>query len=197
MAIREGLTVAGIRVRAVSVPLRHPLQTASGGLSAAPLVLIDLYTSDGASGRSYLFAYTPLALAPLTRLVGNLAEVIDGAPLAPVELARTLAARLRLLGPKGLPTMALAGLDMAAWDALGRAAEVPVCRLLGGEPKPIPAYGSLKAMRPPEAALEAAELAEHGFGAYKGRVGYAELDDDRAVIAATLYVKVEGGSVKL
>jgi mandelate racemase len=184
MAIPAGVTVAGVRARAVSVPLRYPLQTASGGLAEAPLVLIDLHTSEGVSGRSYLFAYTPLALAPLTRLVENLAEVIDGARLAPVELARTLTGRLRLLGPKGLPTMALAGLGMAAWDALGKVVGLPVCRLLGGEPTPVPAYGSLKAMRPPEAAIEAAELAESGFGAYKGGVGYAELGDDRAVIAA-------------
>lgn len=184
MALLESLTVVGVRARPVTVPLSRPLQTASGELRAAPLVLVDVFTNEGVTGCSYLFAYTPLALQPLAHLVNNLADVVTGEPLAPTDLSATLAARFRLLGPKGLPTMALAGVDMAAWDALGKAANAPVCRLLGGRPTPIPAYGSLKAMRPPDAGAEAGELTGHGFAAYKGRVGYAGLDEDRQVIRA-------------
>ena len=33
-------------------------------------------------------------------------------------------------------------LDMALWDALGRAMDVPLVALLGGEPRPLPAYDS-------------------------------------------------------
>ena len=177
-------TITGLRARPVSVPLTHPLQTAAGQLDEAPLVLIDLSTEGGVVGRSYLFAYTHLALGPLTGLVTNLADVVVGLPLAPADVAHAVSARFRLLGPKGLPTMALAGVDMAAWDALGRVLDQPVCRLLGGAPRPIRAYGSLKAMRPDAAAAEAGELRAYGFDAYKGRVGYGSLDDDRAVIAA-------------
>jgi mandelate racemase len=177
-------TVTGVRARAVSVPLAHRLETASGSLSEAPLVLIDLDVDGGVTGRAYLMAYSHLALGPLAALVGNLSEVVAGRPLAPRELTAAIDARFRLLGPKGLPTMALAGVDMAAWDALGRVTGQPVCRLLGGEPRPVPAYGSLRAMRPDAARAEAAELAESGFGAFKGRVGYGALDDDRAVVAA-------------
>ena len=64
-------TVTGIRARAVSVPLAHKLQTASGELAEAPLVLIDLETDAGVTGRSYLMAYSHLALRPLTTLVEN------------------------------------------------------------------------------------------------------------------------------
>lgn len=184
MSNPAGVTVTGLRARAVSVPLPYPLQTASGELAEAPLVLVDLPCSDGTVGHAYLLAYTHLALRPLTELVRNLAEVVAGQPLAPRELAATVAARFRLLGPEGLPTIALAGVDMAAWDALGKVAGLPVCRLLGGAPRPVPAYGSLRSMHPDSAVQEAAELAAHGFDAYKGRVGYPDLDDDRAVITA-------------
>ena len=184
MAISGELTVKGLRARPVSVPMSRPLQTAAGELTEAPLVLVDLATDGGVTGRSYVFAYTPLALRPVARLITELTDVIAGEPLAPVDLTATVAARFRMLGLKGPPTIALAAIDMAAWDALARAAEMPVCRLLGGSPRPIPAYGSLKAMRPDDARAEAAELAGHGFGEYKGRVGYAGLDDDRQVIRA-------------
>lgn len=177
-------TVTGVHARAVSVPLAHRLETASGALSEAPLVLVDLETDAGVTGHAYLMAYSHLALRPLAALVGNLSEVVAGHPLAPRELTAAVDARFRLLGPKGLPTMAMAGVDMAAWDALGRVAELPVCRLLGGVPRTVPAYGSLRAMRPDAARAEAAELSAMGFAAYKGRVGYGGLDDDRAVVAA-------------
>jgi mandelate racemase len=38
--------------------------------------------------------------------------------------------------------MAIAGIDMAAWDAHSKACGLPLVRLLGGEPKRIPAYNS-------------------------------------------------------
>ena len=37
---------------------------------------------------------------------------------------------------------AMAAIDMCAWDALGQALGQPVVRLLGGEPRPVPAYNS-------------------------------------------------------
>lgn len=70
----------------MSAPLRYPLQTAAGELAEAPLVLVDLLTGEGVTGRSYLLAYTPLALEPLTRLITNLDDVLAGEPVAPVEL---------------------------------------------------------------------------------------------------------------
>jgi len=96
----------------------------------------------GLVGRAYLFGYTPLALAPLVRLVESIGEELKGQPAVPVERQAALDRRFRLLGWQGLVSMALAGLDMALWDALGHAAGWPVARLLGGEAKPLRAYDS-------------------------------------------------------
>jgi mandelate racemase len=38
--------------------------------------------------------------------------------------------------------IAVAGLDMAAWDALAKAADLPLCVLLGGSVGPVNAYNS-------------------------------------------------------
>ena len=126
------LTIAEAAARAVVAPLKRPVRTAVGTIPAAPLVLIDLRTREGVVGRAYLFGYTPLALAPLVRLV----EELKGQPAVPVERQAALDRRFRLLGWQGLVGMAVAGLDMALWDALGRAAGWPVARLLGGAPNP-------------------------------------------------------------
>lgn len=36
------MTIRGLRVRAVDVPMRHPHRTASGTITSSPLVLTDL-----------------------------------------------------------------------------------------------------------------------------------------------------------
>src|SRR5215213_11708407 len=77
------LTVRGLNIRSVRVPLSRPHLTAGGTVSEAPLVLVDLLTEEGVTGAAYVFCYTPLALEPVARLVANLEAVIAGKPLAP------------------------------------------------------------------------------------------------------------------
>jgi mandelate racemase len=180
----QELRVRAVRARPVNVPLDPPVQTASGAVTSAPLVLIDLLTEEGVTGRSYVFCYTPVALRAVWDLVCQLEDLIKGDPVAPVAIDAKLQARFRLLGPQGLTGIAMAGIDMAAWDALGRAAGLPLVRLLGGTPQPVPAYGSLRTMEPPGAAKEAGELAALGFTAYKVKVGLGDIDMDLEAIRA-------------
>src|SRR5215217_2088683 len=136
MIAEAQLTIRGLNVRAVRVPLSRPHATAGGTVPEAPLVLVDLMTDEGITGSAYVFCYTPLALAPAARLVANLEPVISGMTLAPLAIERALQAGFRLLGPQGLTGIAIAAIDMAAWDALARATGLPLVRLLGGESRP-------------------------------------------------------------
>jgi len=77
MAVTD-LIIEDIRARAVVAPLRRPVRTAVGTIPSAPLVLIDVLTDRGSAGRSYIFAYTTAALAPLTRLVTEIAAELKG-----------------------------------------------------------------------------------------------------------------------
>lgn len=180
------LTVRGLHVRAVKVPMRLPLQTSGGTITIAPLALIDLHTEEGITGSSYLFCYTPLVLKPMVELLVNLGDVIKGHGAVPLELERELQGRFRLLGAKGLAGMAMSGIDMAAWDALAKAHGLSLARLLGGGVRPIPAYNScgLGMIGPERAAAEAVELLAPGFRAVKVRLGYPDVQTDRAVVRA-------------
>lgn len=177
-------TVRSVHARPVLAPLDPPLQTASGEVPTAPLVLIDVETSDGVVGHAYLFCYTPMVLPALTSLVTELGAAVVGNADAPRAVEADLRGRLRLLRPQGLATMAVSGIDMALWDVLARRAGLPLVRLLGGEPRPVRAYGSLRRMAPDDVRVEAAQLAALGFDAYKVKVGSAGLARDREVIAA-------------
>src|SRR5207247_2265493 len=107
-----------VPARAVVAPLEPPVRTASGHVTQAPLLLIDLTTDEGIVGRSYLFGYHAFTLAPLRELVVALGEIVKGNVLAPVELDKTMRSRMTLFGTRGLQGVAVAGVDMAAWDAL-------------------------------------------------------------------------------
>jgi mandelate racemase len=180
------LTVRGLEVRAVDVPMSRPLKTGGGEVGTAAMVLVDLLTEEGITGSSYLFCPTPVVLGPVAKLLLNLAPLIEGDPLAPVNIECKLQKVFRLLGPQGLTAMATAGIDMAAWDALAKACGLPLARLLGGELRGVPAYNScgLGVIGAERAAEEALELAAPGFGAIKVRLGYPEIKTDLEVVRA-------------
>jgi len=186
MPASERLTISGLDVRAVEVPMRLPLQTSKGTIRSAPLALIDLHTRQGVTGRTYLFCYTPLVLKPVCELLRNLEPVLQGTSAAPLEIGRLLQARFRLLGTKGVVGMALAGIDMAAWDALACSAGQPLARALGADVLDVRAYNScgLGLIGADLAPAQAQELVSAGFSAIKVRLGYPDLDTDIGVVRA-------------
>jgi mandelate racemase len=113
-------------------------------------------------------------------------EMIRGDPLAPVEIEAKLRGRLTLLDTPGLVGLALAGVDMAAWDALARAHGVPLVRLLGGAVTAVPAYNSTGLWIGPVERLadEAEALAAEGFAAVKLRLGRDDFAQDLAAVRA-------------
>ena len=180
MKIRE------LRVRAVAAPMKRPLATSTGKLTVAPLVLIDLETDTGVTGRAYLFAIGRHNLAPLAKLVEAMAEMLKGDEVAPFDLERKLRARYTLLGVHNIVLFAMAGIDMAAWDALGHSLGQPLVRLLGSTPRPVPAYNSkgLGILPEKELVKEAVELLEEGFRAVKLRMGRPQARDDLEMLRA-------------
>src|SRR5215211_1270269 len=184
MIVDAPLTVRGVNVRAVRVPLSRPHATAGGTVTEAPLVLVDLLTDAGITGSAYVFCYTPLALSPVARLVTNLEAVVAGMILAPLMIERALQAKFRLLGPQGLTGIAMAAIDMAAWDALARSVGVPLVRMLGGESRPTPVYNSLGLGGVELAAREAEESVAAGFRGVKYKIGYPDIQTDLAVVRA-------------
>jgi mandelate racemase len=176
------LVIAGVAAKAVVAPLARPVRTAVGTIPAAPLVLIDVTTREGITGKAYIFAYTPTALAALHRIVGDIGAELVGMPAAPREVMRHFDRRFRLIGWQGLLGMAVSGIDMALWDALGRAAGMPVVRLLGGTVRPLDAYDSYGVVDPNGDADVLAASVASGFKAMKIKGGDGDLGHDVATV---------------
>jgi mandelate racemase len=187
MPIMPPLTVRSVRARAVEVPLNFVLGTSKAALRQVPLVLIDLETEEGVTGRSYLFGYLKASAPGIMAILGEIDTLAKGERADPAALGAAIGRRFGLIGVQGIVRMALAGFDVALWDALAIAAGQPLVRFLGGAPRPIPAYnscglgltGDLGAL-----AAEAETLLGMGFSAVKLRLGYATLHEDIAAVRA-------------
>jgi mandelate racemase len=187
------MKIRSIRVRAVAAPIKRPLATSVGTVSVAALLLLDLETDAGVVGRSYLFAIGKHNLAPIAKLVEAMAEMVKGDEVAPFDLERKLRARYALLGVHNIVLFAMAGIDMAAWDAFAQSLELPLARVLGAAPRPIRAYNSkgLGILPEKDLAKEASELVAEGFGAVKLRLGRPSAAEDLRALRA---VKKEIGA---
>ncbi|HYY59767.1 MAG TPA: enolase C-terminal domain-like protein, partial [Burkholderiales bacterium] len=180
------MRITHIRSRAVAAPMRRPLATSTGALTAAALLLIDLQTDAGIVGRSYLFSPGQHALPAIAKLVDAMAEMVKGDEVAPLDLERKLRARYTLLGVHNIVLFAMSGIDMAAWDAHAQSLGQPLVRLLGAAPRPIPAYNSkgLGIMPLDRLVAEAGELVGEGFRAVKLRLGRREAREDLEALRA-------------
>jgi len=195
---RVSLTLKGARARPVVVPLKRPVVSKVGLFRDWPMILIDLYTNEGVVGHSYLEPYLKQSLRYIIPAIQDLADAAKGQPVAPIDGYRRGIGSLHLVGREGVSLIAVSGLDMAAWDALAKAADQPLAAYLGGTVGAVPAYNSNGLWLTPLETLadEAAALvAEGGFTGLKLRLGRDRLADDLAAIAAAR--KGAGAEVKL
>lgn len=194
-AVESDLTICSVRTRVIKVPLRFALGTSADVVHTVPIVLVDLATNEGVTGRAYAFGYTPSGARAISALVNEAVDLVKGQPAAPLPVSDLLSRRYRLLGVTGTVRMALSILDIALWDAQSVARGMPLWALLGAKPRAIRAYDSrgLGLMRPDLLADEALRLCDDGrLPALKLRLGHPTLTEDIASVEAVLRVLPAG-----
>ena len=174
--------IRSVKARALVAPISRPVRNAFGVIEAAPLVLIDVATDQGVTGHAYLFGYSKLTLKPLVMLIEEIGRELVGKAIVPFDLMGAMDAKFRLLGWQGLIGMAVSGLDMAFWDALGQIAGKPVVELLGGSPRPMLAYDSYGAVDPAADEKHLRRSIEQGFRGIKIKGGYGDAANDERVV---------------
>lgn len=178
------LTLRSLRARPVLLKLQRPVVAKIATIPDWPLILIDIETEEGVSGRAYLEPYVPKSMKYLVPALHDMGEMLKGHQLAPAEIYDKARKSLHFVGYGGLAMIAVSGLDMAVWDTLARSQGLPLCTLLGGTPGPVKAYNSngLWLQSPEAVAAEAVELKAEGNGSgFKGlklRMGRDDPADD-------------------
>ena len=175
-----------VKTRGVLVPLTFTLGTSADVVTRVPLLLVDLETEAGVTGRTYLFCYTPSGARAIAEHIREATELMRGAPTTPRDLSIQLQRRFALLGVTGTVRMALSALDMALWDAIAQSAGLAMSTFLGASPRPLPAYDSrgLGLMPADRLADEAEKLTAKSLRALKLRLGYETLSDDLRALDA-------------
>jgi mandelate racemase len=179
------LTVRAITARPVVLKPKRSIVARIATITEWPLILVDLLTEEGIIGRSYLEPYIVKAMRYLVPALEDFGELVRGRRVAPIELFDAARKSLHFVGYEGLTMIAASGLDMAAWDALAKAANLPLCVLLGGSVGPVKSYNSngLWLKEPEAVAEEALELRdEGGFTGLKLRLGRERASDDLATL---------------
>ena len=190
----DTLRLRSVTATAVDVPMKRPLVTSVQTIRSAPMVLVDLLTEEGVTGRAYVFCYLRRLAPAVKAALAEIDALCAGAALAPRDLFVRVKRHFRLVGATGIVNTAIAGFDMACWDAAARAAGQPLGRLLGSGRSSLPAYNSNGlGMSAPEAlADEALALLEGGFKAVKIRLGRADPAADLAAVRAVQRVLPAG-----
>ncbi len=139
-------------------------------------VLVEIFTDAGLVGLGNA------ALSPLVTkacIDTYLKPLLLGAdPWDTEYLWQQMYRRTMAFGRKGVAMTAISAVDIALWDLLGKSAQQPVYRLLGGRTKkPIPVYASrLYSMPLDELRVEAQRYKEQGYKAMKLRFGWGPVD---------------------
>jgi len=127
------------------------------------LVRVETDTGIVGWGEAFCYACTDAVRAALHNMVAPLALGQDARDIA--RLSYDLQQKLHLFGRYGITIFALSGLDIALWDIAGKAANLPLHRLLGGAGHDsLPAYASLLKYRDPEkVAARAKQAFDQGY----------------------------------
>jgi L-alanine-DL-glutamate epimerase-like enolase superfamily enzyme len=141
-----------------TVPLRIPFKpgeaspAAGWGPSDLPAIdslLVKVTTDQGYEGWGEAFAFE--AVAVTQRAIGDLIAPLcigqDASRIVPLML--DVQKKLQVFGRGGPVTHALSAVDIALWDIAGKAAGLPLHRLLGGGAEHLACYASLEAYRDP------------------------------------------------
>ena len=133
------------------------------------LHVVRIHTDEGLSGVGEV---SPMGVAVTHAFVENvLAPMLVGEDASDTErLWRRMYTHPYKLGPTGAQLSAMAGIDIALWDILGKAAGLPLYALLGGRYRPaVKVYASSmsRTLTPEEEAERAVSYQEQGYHGYK------------------------------
>jgi L-alanine-DL-glutamate epimerase-like enolase superfamily enzyme len=178
--------IRSVEVDVLSFALDPPFRAAIRTFPSVEIVLARVGTDAGLEGHGHAFAFGRDDAATLAGLTAALGARLEGRDARGVEANwRAMWDALVFLGQSGAGLAAMAAIDLALWDILGKASGQPLHRLLGGARTAIPVYGSggSLALSTAELAAEVAGHAEAGHRAVKIKLGHGR-EGDRARLAA-------------
>ena len=174
--------IATIEAFVLRAPADPPVRTSFGIMHSRPALLVKLTDTDGITGWGEVWCNFPSVGAEhrarlLTEILRH--ELCGCKWSSPQACFDALTAKMHILaiqsGEPGPLAQAIAGIDIAVWDILGKRSNQPLWKMLGGS-NTVEVYAS--GINPDEPLRMVEEKAREGYTAFKLKVGF---DDDRDV----------------
>jgi len=170
-------TISSLDARLIRVPLTRPW---GADVTSIGVIATHVVRSDGVEG--WGFSWTPQigGEAVHALIKHDIAAFAVGKPAEPGEQWRMIWQHLHEAGGGGLTTIALAGLDLALWDAATRAAGTSLSGFLGSARGSVRAYGSGVNLHytQDELVAQVQRWVDSGFDAVKVKVGKPDIAED-------------------
>jgi L-alanine-DL-glutamate epimerase-like enolase superfamily enzyme len=178
--------IIDLRISLYGIPNDEPLDDATQSFDELELVVVAVETDDGVEGLGFTYTIGEGGSTIREFVETTLQPVLVGGPAAPRAARDRLRAATTYVGREGVSELAIAAVDIALWDALGRRLGAPLYELLGGERAAVPAYETNGGwLQFDEATLieNATRAADEGFTGMKMKIGRGHTEDARRVRA--------------
>jgi L-alanine-DL-glutamate epimerase-like enolase superfamily enzyme len=179
------MLIEGFETALVEVPLPRSSSTSIHRMTSVGCVLLTLRTDDGLTGEGMAFTLNADRIRAFDETVRGFAPYVIGQDPRNVEkVFADVWTALNPTGHKGITIGALSAIDVALWDIVGKAANMPLAKLFGGMRDRVDTYASSGLWLSDsieDLVDEAQRFLNYGFWGMKIRVGsdYPETDVER------------------
>lgn len=163
-----------------SIPFRKPYVTSQGVFDTRYGLLLFLHGDNGSVGMGEASPVGAGSREEVEAIGASLEEI------APQLLATEPLSGTEIPSPPAgnAPPVLRFGIETALLDLRGKALVRNASQLLNGAAKSLPVNALIAAETPKEAAAEAKDAADAGFGSIKLKVGFESAEQDEAVVSA-------------
>ena len=176
------MLITDFTTRIVEVPLAKPVETALHSMRSVGCVLLTIRTDDGVEGQGFAFTLNGARIRAFDEMIRGLADFVVGRDPHETEgIWHDVWREINPTGHKGVTVAALSTIDVACWDAAGRATGLPLYKMFGACRDLVDTYASSGlwlSSHTNDLVSEARGFIDAGFHAMKMRIGSARIDDD-------------------
>src|SRR5260370_9391443 len=168
-------------------PRASPTEAQAGRLNYIVVLVVEVDTDAGLRGLGFAYALQGSGRALLAIAEDDLSPLLLGEdPLDHLRLEAKVYWRLQTVGRRGLVPQAYSAFDLALWDLKGKAAGLPLYKLLGGAREAAPVYAADAGwawQKPEEIVAAATGFLKQGMMGVKVGVGYHDPETDADPVA--------------
>lgn len=175
------MKITDIRTTLVSVPFPKPIAVSTFTLRNRDVVIVEVDTDEGITGTGYMLTLGRGIHALKAVVDHEIKDLVIGEdPIYRQKIWKKLWWGLNFIGRKGAAIYAISAIDEALWDIAGKATGQSIQQMLGAYTDRLEAYGGggWLSYSVEEILQEAQNYLEHGFTAYKMRVGLPNWRED-------------------